>query len=448
MLRRSVSFLAATSLCLAAPTSSSLTERAAKSSGNFNVLSMNVAGLPAILNPNGESGDKTTNTMYIGQKMSQYNYGIINVQEDFNYHATLYQYDTHSFRTATSGGVPFGSGLNTLSKYDWVDFTRVKWDQCSNASESDCLTPKGFTFMRVRIDEGVYIDVINLHTDAGTESGDQVARRSNIQQVANFINANSAGNAVIVFGDTNSRYTRSEDNIRLFTTQNGLADAWVQATGGNPPAAGADAIVCPAGVPPSINCEVVDKVFYRGSPIVNLKSSGFFYDTSRFLSPEGNALTDHNPARVEFGYTLASGLRQSDLYGGPHGTWFNDLPLIPPSPKLSSITLRGGNRLDGLTLTLASGRIFNHGGSGGNSYSLTLTSGEYIASIKLCWGQKDDRTRIFYTQATTNRGKGIQAGKTTGNCATTTAPSGYGLVGTYGQDGDEVDQLGFIYAQQ
>ncbi|KAF8685417.1 Jacalin-like lectin domain [Rhizoctonia solani] len=446
MLRRSVSLLAASSLCLAAP--ASLNERAAASSGSFNVLSMNVAGLPAILNPNGEAGDKTTNTMYIGQKMSQINYGIINVQEDFNYHATLYQYDTHPFRTATSGGVPFGSGLNTLSKYDWVDFERIKWDQCSNASESDCLTPKGFTFMRVRIDEGVYIDMINLHTDAGTEPGDEVARRSNIQQVADFINTHSAGNAVIVFGDTNSRYTRSDDNIRLFTTQNGLTDAWVQAIGGKAPAAGADAIVCPEGIPSNINCEVVDKVFYRGSPIINLKSSGFFYDTSRFLSPDGHTLTDHNPIRVDFGYTLSSGLRQSDLYGGPHGNWFNDLSSLPSSPKLASITLRGANRLDGFSLALTSGRTFTHGGSGGDAYSLALGSGEYITSVKLCWGQKDGHTRNFYAQATTNKGKSVQAGKTTSDCATATAPSGYGVVGTYGQDGDEVDQLGFIYAQQ
>lgn len=40
---------------------------ASAASGTFNVLSMNVAGLPEILNGNGESGDKTTNTMIIGQ---------------------------------------------------------------------------------------------------------------------------------------------------------------------------------------------------------------------------------------------------------------------------------------------------------------------------------------------------------------------------------------------
>ncbi|KAG8743270.1 hypothetical protein FRC11_013924 [Ceratobasidium sp. 423] len=249
--------------------------------------------------------------------------------------------------------------------------------------------------------------------------------------------------------DSNPKHSSSEDNIRLFTTQNGLTDAWVQAIGGTAPAAGADAIVCPGGIPPNINCEVVDKVLYlprftHHQP----QSSGLFYDTSRFLSPEGNTLTDHNPIRVEFGYNLASGLRQSDLYGGPHGTWFNDLPSIPSSPRLSSITLRGANRLDGLTLTLASGQTFTHGGSGGDPYSLTLASGEYITSVKLCWGDKDGRTRNFYAQATTNQGKSVQAGKTASDCATATAPSGYGVVGTYGQDGDEMDQLGFIYAQQ
>jgi hypothetical protein len=112
----------------------------------------------------------------------------------------LYQYDAHPFRTATSGGgnthphilskllihlpiVPFGSGLNTISKYDWVEYERTKWNKCSQASESDCLTPKGFTFMRWNVAPGVQFDVVNLHADAGTEAEDNTARASNLQQV-------------------------------------------------------------------------------------------------------------------------------------------------------------------------------------------------------------------------------------------------------------------------
>lgn len=434
-------------LCRAIPTFG-LNTRASAASGTFNILSMNVAGLPEILNGNGESGDKTTNTMLIGQDFAAYNYGVIHVQEDFNYHATLYQYDTHPYRTATSGGVPFGSGLNTLANYPWIDFSRIKWDTCSNASESDCLTPKGFTFMRLRLDEGVYIDFINLHADAGTESGDETARTANIKQVADYVDANSAGNAVIIFGDTNSRYTRSEDNIRLFSTQNGLTDAWVQAIGGTAPAAGADALVCPDGVPTNINCEVVDKVFFRGSKFITLTSNGFYYDTARFLSTDLATLTDHNPIRVEFAWSLASTLRQSDLYGGPHGTWFSDLPSLPASPKVSSITLRGGSRLDAISITLTSGSVFSRGGTGGTAYSLTLSSAETITSVKLCWGEYNSQTRNFYALVTTSAGRTVSAGVTTSDCATATAPSGFGVVGTYGQSGDEMDQLGFIYAKQ
>jgi hypothetical protein len=139
----------------------------ALAASTFNILTFNVAGLPAILNNNEVPGDKTTNTASIGKNFAAYNFSLIHVQEDFNYHATLYANDNHPYRTATSGGVPFGSGLNTLSNFDWIDFERVKWDTCSDASGADCLTPKGFTFMRLKVDEGVWIDVYNLHADAG-----------------------------------------------------------------------------------------------------------------------------------------------------------------------------------------------------------------------------------------------------------------------------------------
>lgn len=58
-------------------------------SGDFSVLSFNVAGLPAILQDNDESGDKATNTELIGTYFSEYDFDVIHVQEDFNYHAYL-----------------------------------------------------------------------------------------------------------------------------------------------------------------------------------------------------------------------------------------------------------------------------------------------------------------------------------------------------------------------
>ncbi|CAE6376130.1 unnamed protein product [Rhizoctonia solani] len=369
MLRRSIFLLAVCYLCLAV--AASLINQAA-ATGTFNVLSMNVNGFPAFIIPTDTWNNKETYTMYMGQKLAEYNYG------DFDYHTTLYKYDNHTFRTATTGGALIGSGLNTLSKYDWIDFSRFDWDQY----------------------------------------------------------------------DLKSTYSSSKHNIRLLTNQTGLTDAWVQAIGRDPLAAGTNTSECPQGVPSNINCEVGDKVFYRGSPVINLKSTGFFYDTSRFLSPENKPLTDHHPVRVEFAYTLTDGLRQSRLCGGPHGTWFNDLASIPASPKLDYITLRGADRLDGITLGLSSRQNFTHGGPGGDSYSLRMIPGDYVTSVKLCWGKKYRHTRIFYAQANTSWGHSVHAGTKTQNCTTLTAPGGYGVVGSYGRAGVETDRLGFIYAQQ
>lgn len=416
-------------------------------SGEFNVLAMNVAGLPAILQNNEVPGDKATNAGTIGSKFAEYGYDVIHVQEDFNYHAYIYDTDTHEYRTATSGGVPFGSGLNTLANYDWLDFTRVKWDVCSDASSSDCLTPKGFTFMRVQIDDGVFVDCYNLHSDAGTEDEDETARNSNLAQVANYIDSYSVGNAVLVFGDTNSRYTRTADNITIYKNQNGLTDVWLELIRDN--VIPTEESLCDN--PSTTNyCETVDKIFYRGSPLFTLEATYFNYESSKFLQSNGSILSDHNPITANFTWTSSSTLRQSNFWGGPHGTWFSDVPTLATKsgPKASVLTFKGADRLDSVGVTLTDGTTLTHGGTGGTTATLTLGSSEYWTSAQLCQGQKSDETRNFYIKATTSSGNTLAAGTSTSDCATFTAPDGWQIVGFVGQDGDEMDQLAFVYAPQ
>ncbi|KAI1139865.1 endonuclease exonuclease phosphatase family protein [Hypoxylon sp. FL0543] len=442
-MKRQVANLAASASALTLSVSGAL----AATSGEFNVLSMNVAGLPAILNDNEVPGDKATNSETIGTRFAEYDYDIIHVQEDFNYHAYIYETDTHPYRTATSGGVPFGSGLNTLANFDWIDFDRVKWDTCSDASGADCLTPKGFTFMRAAIDDGVYVDVYNLHADAGTEDDDETARAANLQQVADAIDVRSVGNAVLVFGDTNSRYTRAADGIRIFSEQNNLTDSWVELIhGGTIP----DTETICENPSTTNECETVDKVFYRGSPLLDLSATYWNYESTKFLQANGSILSDHNPVTVNFTWSTGSSLRQSGFWGGPHGTWFSDVTTLAAktSPKVSALSFRGAERLDSVGLTLTDGTTFTHGGTGGDAASLTLGTNEYWASAQLCQGQKDDQTRNFYIMAATNSGKTLEAGTSTSDCATFTAPDGWGIVGFLGQDGDEMDQLAFVYAPQ
>ncbi|KAF8698310.1 Jacalin-like lectin domain, partial [Rhizoctonia solani] len=410
------------------------------SSGTFSVLSYNVAGLPELLS----SGNPATNTPLLAPKLAPY--GIVNVQEDFNYHAALYAGDKHVYRTATSGGVPFGSGLNTLSNYPFIDLQRVTWSKCAVGS-GDCLTPKGFTLLRARLDTGVYVDIYNLHTDAGSESADITARNANIAQVISYINTNSAGNAVVVYGDTNARYTRAGDGIRQFASA-GFTDAWLIRGSSGAPAEGSSALVCPdngAGVTNA--CETVDKILYRSGPALSLTTTRFNNENSAFLNSTGYPLSDHYPITTAFTYSLSTSRRLTDLVGGSGGTWFSDLPSLPSgTPTLTSITLSGANRFDYISLTLSTGTTFKHGGTGGTPVTLTLNSGERITSLRVDTGSYNSDTRVFYVGIGTSSGRTLGAGTQTSSTVTWTAPSGLGLKGIYGKSGDGVDLLGGIWA--
>lgn len=50
-------------------------------SGSFDFLTYNVAGLPAIINSNEESGDKEANANTIGSKLATGAYDIVHMQE-------------------------------------------------------------------------------------------------------------------------------------------------------------------------------------------------------------------------------------------------------------------------------------------------------------------------------------------------------------------------------
>ncbi|MFF5964612.1 jacalin-like lectin [Streptomyces collinus] len=436
-MRRLLGTLAAAALTLTGLTAAGTTPAAAADSGSFSVLTYNIAGLPLGL---GDS-DPETNTPLIGQRLGPYD--IVNVQEDFNYHASLYANDKHPYRTATSGGAAFGDGLNTLSNHPFEDFQRVKWNKCTG---TNCLTPKGFSLARTRLAEGVYVDLYNVHTNADSTDDALAARRANVEQLSDFIRANSSGNAVIVMGDTNTRYTRTGDNIRTLLSQNGLTDAWVELVkGGTPPAQGSDALVCDAAAPTD-DCEVVDKVLYRGSELVDLTATRYHNDWASFLRSDGKHLSDHFPHTVGFSYRLDSALRASDFFGGPHGTAFNDADNLPAAPSPRTLTLRGAARLDAVSLTHDDGTTLTHGGTGGTAASLTLAAGEHLTSIKLTQGQKDGRTRLFSAAFTTDRNRSLSTGTATSDAKTFTAPAGWQIVGFTGRAGDELDKLGVVYA--
>ncbi|KAI8804045.1 endonuclease/exonuclease/phosphatase family protein [Cladochytrium replicatum] len=422
---------------------------AAQNSGTFKAMTYNVAGLPAFLS----SGDPSANTAELAKRLHPYD--IVNMQEDFNYHAVIYANDDHTYRTATSGGAGIGSGLNSISWFPWTDFERVKWNDCYGGLDhgSDCLTPKGYTFMRMRLAEGVFVDVYNLHTDADTGDQDEAARRSNILQVAAAVNSRSAGHAVLVLGDTNSRYSRALDNIAELTKQAGLTDTWIQLVRGSlgAPAAGND-IVCDE-FKPTNSCEVVDKIFYKGSPAVQLTAIQHSNEHYKFTNATGARLSDHFPIAATFTWSnAATPARLSDYYGGPHGDWFSDLTAsVSKSTVVTSFTITGEKRIDSVTVVrkasaTASSETLRHGGTGGTASTLTLNANEHVVQTRVCQGKYSSTTRIFYLQLITNTGRTVANGATTSECVTYNAPTGFRVVGFYGRTGDNIDQIGLVYA--
>jgi endonuclease/exonuclease/phosphatase (EEP) superfamily protein YafD len=139
-----------------------------------------------------------------------------------------------------------------------------------------------------------------LNSSARTSAADLKARAANLRQVSDFIKSRSNGTPVVVFGDSNTRYTRADDIPGVFKAENGMTDAWIELVkGGVPPAGGAEALLCDN---PSTTtaCETVDKVWYRGTAAIEVKATKFDYVGDMFLQPDGNKLSDHNPVQVDF----------------------------------------------------------------------------------------------------------------------------------------------------
>ena len=421
-----------------------LVASAASATGSFSVLSYNVGGLPALLS---SSANPATYTPIIGSKL--YAYDMVNVQEDFNYHASLYAADTHPYRTATSGGAGIGDGMNFVSKFPFNDTDRETWTQRSGlfGNGSDQLTPKGFMYNQVEIADGIYVDVYNLHTDADTDPGSEAARRSNLSQLASYIEQYSQGHAVLVFGDTNCRYTRTDDNLKaLFVDRLGMKDVWVEKIrNGNYPSMGADALVGTAGSTSAGN-EVVDKIFYRSGAAVSLTPTSYKVENTYFTDSNGNQLSDHYAISANFTYTKNANLSYSSLWGGPGGIAFNFVGSTAPSTsRPTSVTIRGASRVDAISMSYANGTTLYNGGTGGSDNTLALNNGEYITQAEIYKNTYNGGYRIFYVKLTTNQGRTVSGGTKSGTALTLTAPAGSYIAAFFGRAEVNVDKLGVIY---
>ena len=197
---------------------------------SLSLISANVSGLPAFLSK--YDRDVPASQKALGEMLNNSGYDIICVQEDFQYHDTLAATMTdYPYRTYTSGGVPIGDGLNIFSKYPMYNVERVAWDEYHGvfSDGADALTPKGFLKCTVDVN-GVLIDLYNVHGDAYRTEADQLAKKAQLVQLAEYIEKSSAQRPIIITGDTNLTFHNDplSEMYRILIEDGGFTDCWVE----------------------------------------------------------------------------------------------------------------------------------------------------------------------------------------------------------------------------
>lgn len=252
--------------------------------GEFDLLTYNVAGLPQGLS----SSDPEAHMPQISPLLNDFE--IVVVQEDFWYHTELSAEVTHPHQSTPWTDEPtyedMGDGLNRFAQYPFELHERVAWWSCHGTIDngSDCLATKGWSFARHTIDEGVEIDVYNLHMEAGGSQEDIDVRDKSVDDLVAAIAERSEGRAVIVAGDYN---LHEQDPVDLAQYQRlidgaGLLDACWET---------------------SCNNTSIDRVLYRGAANLSL-SATTWAQPPEFVDAEDNGpLSDHDPTAVHFVYT-------------------------------------------------------------------------------------------------------------------------------------------------
>ena len=202
-----------------------------QSSGEIRVLTYNVHGLPDII-----TGDDTEARMLaISPRLNEFDLAAI--QENFFYSAALSGDVEGRFAyhfTERKPGTIAPGGLSVYSVLPAGEIGGDPWEACNGYLDAanDCLASKGFEFLRIVVPfTPISFDVYDLHMDAGNSAADDTARAAQAEQLLSAIDAQSAGQAVMVLGDFNLSIDDPEDVPILFCPDMFLGDHLRRVTG-------------------------------------------------------------------------------------------------------------------------------------------------------------------------------------------------------------------------
>jgi hypothetical protein len=175
-----------------------------------------------------------------------------------------------------------GDGLNAFSKFRVSAVERGSWSKCNGylGNRSDCWAPKGYMKFTLELGTGVFVDVYDIHMDAGRSAKDIAARESQVAQLKRAIAETSPTRAVVVAGDTSMRES-DEPTLQSLLVGAGLKDA-CRSLGCTDP-------------------HRVNRVMFRDSAKVKLSPQEWKAETS-FVNGRGEQLSDQEPVKVRFAW--------------------------------------------------------------------------------------------------------------------------------------------------
>lgn len=250
--------------------------------GEFDALSYNVAGLPQGLS----GSDPEPNMPLISPLLNGYD--LVLAQEDFVYHEQLSQDAEHPYQSVPKQDYVMlvHDGLNRFSQFPWTAFVRVQWVDCyggATSGASDCMAEKGFSLARTTFGDRITFDVYNHHAEAGGGAEDVEAREAGFAQFAAYVQEHSAGNVVIVGGDTNLHGDDPDDRPLLdqFLADTGLTDACAALECGDE--------------------DRIDRFFFRSNELIEVEPVTWQI-ADEFVDADGNDLSDHLAVHVRFAW--------------------------------------------------------------------------------------------------------------------------------------------------
>jgi hypothetical protein len=287
--------------------------------GELSILTYNVAGLPQEV-----SGENPSEHIPLISPLLD-EYDVVMTQEDFDwwippldeldfvhYHERLRAEATHEHRSgrhpgpeaagldpATRPTLAVGDGLGFLSRFPFVareplDTVRVAWQDCfggfdtADGGAGDCLAMKGFAIVRLALEPGVTVDLYTLHAEAGGTERDQQLQAEQFNQLATYIEQHSAGQAVILGGDTNL-HTDSDHPDASGDADTEIWEAFLARTGLTDTC---EALDCS-------ETDSIDKIAVRSAGGVTLTPTSHDFPRDRFTDAQGGDLSDHPPLVVE-----------------------------------------------------------------------------------------------------------------------------------------------------